>query len=43
MKIVHRADVDYVSIDFKDEVEAKSYFEKGIIVPLDRKGKRMSA
>ncbi len=38
MKIIHQADVDYVSIDFKEGVEAKSYFENGIIVRLDAKG-----
>ena len=38
MKIVHRSDVDYVSIDFKDEVEAKSFFQDGVIVRLDKKG-----
>ncbi len=38
MKIVHQSDVDYVSIDFKEGVEAKSYFENGIIVRLDAKG-----
>ncbi len=38
MKIVHQADIDYVSIDFKEGIEAKSYFENGIIVRLDAKG-----
>ena len=38
MKIIHRPEVDYVSIDFKEEVEAKSVFEGGIIVRLDKKG-----
>lgn len=38
MKIVHKPDIDYVSIDFKEGVEAKSFFENGIIVRLDSKG-----
>jgi excisionase family DNA binding protein len=38
MKIIHRPEVDYVSISFKDEIEAKSYFENGVIVRLDSKG-----
>lgn len=38
MKVVHRPDIDYVSIDFKEGVEAKSYFENGVIVRLDAHG-----
>lgn len=38
MKITHDPSIDYLSIDFKDEVEAKSYFENGIIVRLDKRG-----
>lgn len=38
MKIIHRAEIDYVSIDFKDEIEAKSIYENGIIVRMDKKG-----
>jgi excisionase family DNA binding protein len=38
MKIIHNPEIDYVSIDFKEGVEAKSYFENGIIVRLDSKG-----
>lgn len=38
MRINHQPELDYVSIDFKDEVEAKSYFENGVIVRLDSKG-----
>ena len=38
MKIIHKPDIDYVSIDFKEGVEAKSYFEAGIIIRLDAKG-----
>jgi len=38
MKILHRPEIDYVSIDFKDGIEAKSYIEEGVIVRLDKKG-----
>lgn len=38
MKIVHYPDIDYVSIDFKKEVEAKAILKEGIIVRLDKKG-----
>ena len=38
MKIIHNPEIDYVSIDFKEGVESKSYFENGIIVRLDSKG-----
>ncbi len=38
MKIVHKPDLDFVSIDFKEGIEAKSYFENGIIVRLDSRG-----
>ena len=38
MKIVHKPEIDYLSIDFKDEVEAKSLFMDGIIVRQDKKG-----
>lgn len=38
MKIIHRPDVDYISINFKEGVESKSYFEEGVIVRLDSKG-----
>jgi excisionase family DNA binding protein len=41
MKITHRPDIDYVSIDFKEGIEAKSYFENGVIVRLDAKGNVM--
>jgi excisionase family DNA binding protein len=39
MKVTHLPELDYVSIDFEDGIEAKSYFENGIIVRLDKKGK----
>jgi excisionase family DNA binding protein len=38
MKIIHRPDVDYVSIDFKDEIEEKSVFQDGVILRMDKKG-----
>lgn len=38
MKIFHDPSIDYVSIDFKDEVEAKSYFQEGIIIREDKNG-----
>lgn len=38
MKIIHKPEIDYISIDFKDGIEAKSYFENGVIVRVDRKG-----
>ncbi len=36
MKVYHRPDVDYISIDFKDEIEARSFFKDGMIVRLDK-------
>jgi len=38
MKIVHRPEIDFVSIDFKEGIEAQSYFENGVVVRLDKKG-----
>lgn len=38
MKIVHKPDIDYVSIDFKDGIEAKSVYQDGIILRYDNKG-----
>ncbi len=38
MKITHKPDVDYVSIDFKDEVEARSFYQDGVIVRMNKKG-----
>jgi excisionase family DNA binding protein len=37
-KIRHDPNIDYVSIDFKDEIEAKSYFKDGVIIREDKKG-----
>ncbi len=41
MKITHRPEIDYVSIDFEEGIESKSYFENGVIVRLDGKGNVM--
>lgn len=38
MKVYHDPSVDYLSIDFTDEVEAKSAYKDGIIVPYNKKG-----
>ena len=32
MKVHHDAGLDYLTIDFADEIEAKSIYENGIIV-----------
>lgn len=38
MKIHHNSEIDYLSIDFRDELEAKSIYEDGIIVRYNKKG-----
>ena len=38
MKVVHRPDIDYLSIEFKDGIESKSYLQDGVIVREDRRG-----
>ncbi len=38
LKVFHDPESDYVSIDFKTGVEAKSYYQKGVIVRLDKTG-----
>lgn len=38
VKIFHDPESDYVSIDFKPGIEAKSYYEQGVIVRLDKVG-----
>jgi excisionase family DNA binding protein len=38
MKIYHDAEIDHLSIDFLDEVEAKTVYENGIIVRYNKKG-----
>ena len=35
MKVHHDPDIDYLSIDFNDEVESLSQYEDGIIVRYD--------
>ncbi|MDZ7683859.1 MAG: helix-turn-helix domain-containing protein [Gammaproteobacteria bacterium] len=38
MKVHHDLENDYLSIDFADEVEAKSVYQDGIIVRYDNSG-----
>lgn len=38
MKIHHDSDIDYLSIDFTDEVESKSIYKDGVIIRYDKKG-----
>lgn len=38
MKVYHRPELDYLSIDFTNEVEAKSVYENGMIVRYNKKG-----
>ncbi len=38
MKIHHDSEIDYLSIDFTDEVESKSIYKDGVIVRYDKKG-----
>ena len=38
MKVHHDISIDYLSIDFTDDVEAKSVYEDGIIVRYNKKG-----
>ena len=38
MKIHHDKEIDYLSIDFSDEIEAESVYKDGIIVRYDKKG-----
>lgn len=38
MKVYHDSQIDYLSIDFTDEVEAKSVYKDGIVVRYDKKG-----
>ncbi len=38
MKIHHDSEIDYLSIDFTDEVESKSVYKDGVIVRYDKKG-----
>jgi excisionase family DNA binding protein len=38
MKVYHDAKIDYLTIDFTDEVESKSVYKDGIIIRYDKKG-----
>ncbi len=38
MKIYHNLEIDYLSLDFKDEIEAKSEYQDGIIVRYNKRG-----
>ncbi len=38
MKVHHDTSIDYLSIEFTDEVEAKSVYEDGIIIRYNKKG-----
>jgi excisionase family DNA binding protein len=38
MKVYHDSEIDYLSIDFTDEVEAKSVYKDGLIIRYDKKG-----
>lgn len=38
MKIIHKSENDYLSIDFKEGIEAKSVYQDGIIIRYDKKG-----
>jgi excisionase family DNA binding protein len=38
MKIHHDPEIDYLSIDFNDEVESRSTYKDGVIVRYDKKG-----
>lgn len=38
MKVHHDKEIDYLSIDFTDEIEAKSEYKDGIIVRYNKKG-----
>lgn len=38
MKIHHNSEIDYLSIDFTDEIESKSEYKDGIIIRYNKKG-----
>jgi excisionase family DNA binding protein len=38
MKIIHRPEIDYLSIEFKEGTESRSYVQDGVIVREDRNG-----
>ena len=38
MKVYHDSEIDFLSIDFTDEVESKSVYKDGIIIRYDKLG-----
>ncbi len=38
MKIHHEKDIDFLSIDFSDEIESKSEYKDGITIRYNKKG-----
>ncbi len=38
MRITHHPEIDFLSIDFKDGIEAKSEYSNGVIVRYDKPG-----
>jgi excisionase family DNA binding protein len=38
MKVVHRPDIDYLSIEFKEGSESRSYLQNGVHVREDKHG-----
>ncbi len=38
MKIIHRPEIDYLSIEFREGSESRSYLQDGVIVREDRHG-----
>jgi len=38
MRVHHDSKIDYLSIDFSDEIEAKSVYKDGVIVRYGKKG-----
>ncbi len=38
MKVIHKPEIDFLSIDFKDGIEAKSVYQDGIVVRFDKGG-----
>lgn len=38
MKVYHDSEIDYLTIDFTDEVESNSVYKDGIIIRYDKKG-----
>lgn len=38
MKIIHRPEIDFLSIEFKKGTESRSYIQEGVVVREDRNG-----